>query len=261
VVVENRSGAGSVIGTENIVRSAPDGYSLLLAAPHLVINPSLKKSMPYDAEKDLAPISQLVSSPTVLLVNPSLPVKNVRELVAYAKANPGKLSYGSSGSGTSGHLGMELINQMGEIDMVHIPYKGVGPALTDLMSGQTQVMFAPLQAARLHIDSGKVRPLAVATGKRSRIMPDLPTVAESGLPGFQVDAWYGLLAPAGTPKPVILKLHGALKEIMHMPDVLKRIEVEGADPVVSTPSEFAVFIKAEIPKWQAIVKKSGATLD
>lgn len=261
VVVENRGGGGSVIGTDIVAKAPPDGYTILLVAPDLAINQSLRSQLPYDAQKSFAPVTLLVFGPTVLCVHPSLPVTNLRELIAYAKARPGQLSYASGGNGTVGHLGMELLKHMAGIDMVHIPYKGTAAVVTAVLTGEVQVAFAQMATVRPQFMSGKLRVLAVASGVRAQAMPDLPTVAEAGLPGFKADVWFGVVAPAGTPSAIVSRLNSEIGKIMRMPDVREQLLPQGIEPVTNTPEEFAALIHTEIAKWSELVKKTGARVD
>ena len=261
VVVENRGGASSIIGTDLVAKAPSDGYTILLVAAQLASNPSLHSKLPYDAEKSFAPVTLLVSSPTVLIVHPSLPVSNLRELIAYAKSRPGQLSYASGGNLTGSHLAGELLKHMAGIDMLHVPYKGTVAAVTAVLSGEVQVAFAQMSNVRPFILSGKLRALAVASGMRSQVMPDLPTVAEAALPGFKVEVWFGVVAPVGTPSAIVSRLNTEIGKIMSMPDVRKQLAPLGAEPVTNTPEEFAAFIRSEIANSAELVKKSGARVD
>lgn len=261
VVVENRGGGGSVIGTDLVAKAPADGYTILLVAPDLTINQSLHSKLPYDAEKSFAPVSLLAYGPMALNVHPSLAVKNVGELIAYAKARPGKLSYASGGNGTVSHLGMELFKHMAGVDLLHVPYKGTAAVVTAVLAGEVQVAFAQVATVRPQAASGKVRPLAVASGMRSQAMPDLPTVAEAGLPGFKAEVWFGVVAPAGTPGGIITRLNSEIRKAVGMPDVRERLLNQGIEPATNGPEEFAALIRAEIPKWAELVKKTGARVD
>ena len=261
VVVENRGGGGSVIGTEIVAKAPSDGYTLLIVAPDLAINQSLRSKLPYDAEKSFAPVALLVFSPTVLCVNPSLPVNNLRELIAYAKSRPGQLSYASGGNGTGAHLAMELLKNIAGIEIVHVPYKGVAAAVTAVLAGEVQVAFAQMSTARPQFLAGKLRALAVSSSTRSRAMPDLPSVAEAGLPGFKADVWFGVVAPAGTPGAIVSRLNSEIGQIMRAPDVQQQLLPQGIEPATGTPAEFAAFISVEIAKWAEVVKRTGARVD
>ena len=261
VVVDNRGGGGSTIGTGIVAKAAPDGYTLLLVAPDIAINESLYSALPYNAAKDFSPITLAAYSPMVLVAYPSLKATSVAELIALAKANPGKLNYASGGNGTGAHLAMEEFKTKAGIDMVHIPYKGVGPATVAMLGGEASVMFLQLAVAQPHIQAGKLHALAIASAERSPIMPNVPAVAESGLPGFDVTPWFGVMAPAGTPKEVIKRLNSAITEILKQPDVKAQLIKQGAQPVGNSPEAFAAFIDQEIPRWAKVVKASGAHIN
>jgi tripartite-type tricarboxylate transporter receptor subunit TctC len=260
-VVENRAGAGGNIGAEAVARSPADGYTLLVATTAHAINPSLFKQLGYDLQKDFAPVSQLTGGPLVIVVNPSLPAKNVPELIALAKSKPGALNFASSGNGQSTHLSAELFSSMAGIKMNHVPYKGSAPALTDVIGGQADLMFDTMLSAMPQVKTGKLRALAVTSAARSPAAPDLPTVAESGLPGYEAIAWNGLLAPAGTPKDVVAKLNAELKRALEAPEVKERFAAQGFGAAWTPPEKYAAFMQAELAKWAKVVKTSGATVD
>jgi len=257
VLADNRPGAGGNIGVDLAAKSAPDGYTIVLgAAGAIAINQSLMGSLPYDPQKDLAPIALLATIPIVLAVNPATAAGSVRELIVLAKAKP--LAFASAGNGTAMHLAGELFKLKAGVDLQHVPYKGSGPAVTDLMGGQVPVAFVDLSSALPHIRSGKVRALAVASGKRTITAPEIATIAESGIPGYDAVGWFGLFAPAGTPREIVNKLNAEVQRIMQLPEVRDRALAAGAEPAAGTPEEFAAYIRTEIPKWAEVVKVSGA---
>ncbi|MDM0119703.1 tripartite tricarboxylate transporter substrate binding protein [Variovorax arabinosiphilus] len=260
-IVDNRPGAGGNPGAELVARSPADGYTLVVATTAHAINPSLFKNLGYSLSKDFAPVSQLTSGPLVIVANPQLPAKNVAELIALAKARPGELNFASSGNGQSTHLSAELFAAMAGVKMNHIPYKGSAPALTDTMGGQTQLMFDTMLSAMPHVKAGKLKALAVTSATRSPVAPDLPTVAESGLPGYEAIAWNGLLAPAGTPPEVLARLSAELKKVLAAPDVKDKFEAQGFAASWNSPEDFGRFMSAEVDKWAKVVKVSGAKVD
>ena len=262
VIVDNRAGAGGNIGGALAAKAAPDGYTLFMGTVGThAINQSLYKKMPFDPIKDFAPLTRVAMVPNLLVAHPSKPYKNVKELIAYAKANPGKVNFGSSGSGSSIHLSGELFNAMAKVEMVHVPYKGSAPAVSDLIGGQIDIMFDNMPSAIQHVRAGKLRPLAVTTAKRSPELPDVPTIAEAGVPGYEATSWFGMFAPAGTPAPVIAKLNGALVKVLADPEVKKKLAEQGAEPYAEKPEQFAEFIRKETAKWSKVVKDSGASAD
>ena len=259
VVIENKAGASGMVGADIVAKSAPDGYTLLLGnIASLAINVGIYDKMPYDPLKDLTPIVRTVDVNYVLIVHPSVPAKSVAELVAYAKANPGKLSYGSAGSGSLPHLGTELFKAQTGTDIVHVPYKGGGPMVTDLLGGTVQMVIADQANLMPHVTSGKLRALAVATPKRSPNAPELPTIAESGLAGYDATAWQGMLGPAGMPPDIVQRLNDAMNKVMAMPAVRERLVSGGLEPVGGTPADFGRFIASETAKWTKISKAVGA---
>jgi len=261
-VVDNRAGAGGNIGASLAAKAPADGYTLFMGTVGThAINQALYKKMPFDPVKDFAPISRVATVPNLLVAHPSQPYKTVKELIAYAKANPGKVTFGSPGSGASPHVSGELFKSMTGTDLLHVPYKGSAPAMTDLLGGQISIMFDNMPSAIQHVRSGKLRPIAVTTAKRSPELPDVPTIAEAGVPGYEAMSWFGMFAPAATPKPVLDKLNAALVKVLNQPDVKKKIAEQGGDVVAETPAQFAAFIKAESAKWGKVVKESGATVD
>ena len=257
VIVENRPGAGTMIGGEAVARAAPDGYTLLMGISTLAINPAMYKKVPYDALKDLAPISQAVALSNVLVIHPSLPSRNLKEFIAFAKARPGELNFASAGKGTSPHLSMELFLVLAKLKMLHVPYKGSGPGVTDLIAGHVPVMMPNMLSAQPHIKSGRLRALGVTGSKRAPGADDIPTIAEAGVPGYEAVQWYGVLAPAGTPNDIISKLHAGVVRAVQNPDVRKRLMNDGAEPVGSSPQQFAAYIRAETDKWAKVIKAAG----
>ncbi len=259
VVVDNRPGAGGNIGTDIVAKSAPDGYTLLMgSAGPLAINASLFDKMPFDPIRDLAPVTLAASTPNVLVVHPSLKAATVNELIALAKARPGEINFASSGHGTPAHLAGELFNSMAGVKLVHVPYKGAAPALADLLGGQVQLMFSTMPPALPHVKDGKLRALAVTSSKRSRAMPELPTVDEVALPGFEANTWHGVVVPADTPAAIVARLNREIVAILHLPEVVERLSGQGAEALGSTPEEFAAYIRSESVKWAKVVRDSGA---
>ena len=264
--IDNKAGASGMIGAAEVAKAAPDGYTLLGNASIHVINPSLYAKSAFDAIADFTPITQLAGVPLILVVNNELPVKNVRELIAYARAHPGKLNFASSGNAAAPHLAGESFKLASGIQMQHVPYKGSAPALTDLIGGQVQLMFDSMPSAMPHVKAGKLRPLGVTTLRRSAALPDLPTVAEAAvaearLAGFDISTWYGLWAPKNTPREIVERLAAETAKILKLPDVRERYAALGAEPVGSTPDEFAAYCRSELAKWAKVVKESGAKAD
>jgi tripartite-type tricarboxylate transporter receptor subunit TctC len=262
VVVDNRPGAAGNIGADLVAKSAPDGYTLLMGTVGThAINPGLYAKMPYDHVKDFVPVVLVAGVPNVLAVYPAFPVNSVAELIALAKSKPGTINFASSGSGTSIHLSGELFKTMAGVDMTHIPYKGSSPALTDLMGGQVQIMFDNLPSSLPLIKAGKLRAIAVTSLKRAPALPDVPTISESGLPGFEASSWFGVLAPAGTPAPIVAKLNADVNKWLQSPEAREQLLAQGANAAGGTPEQFAAHIRAETEKWAKVVKASGAKAD
>lgn len=259
IIIENKPGAGGNIGAQQAARAKADGYTLFMGTVGThAINQSLYKKLPYDPLKDFTPLSRVATVPNLLVAHPSRPYKTVQEMIAYAKANPGDVTYGSPGSGASPHVSGALFQSMTGAELTHIPYKGSAPAVSDLLGNQIAVMFDNMPSAIQHVHSGKLRPIAVTTAKRSPELPDVPTIAEAGVPGYEATSWFGLWAPAGTPAPVLDKLHSALTKVLQDPAVVKKIADQGGEVVIDTPAEFEAFIQSEAAKWGKVVKESGA---
>jgi tripartite-type tricarboxylate transporter receptor subunit TctC len=262
IIVENKPGAGGGVGAEQVAKSPPDGYTIMggTISTH-AINASLYKNLPYDPVRDFAPITLIVRVPNMLVVNPDVPAKDVRELIALLKANPGKYSFASSGNGTSQHLSGELFKVMTGVEMQHVPYRGSPPALADVVGGQVTMTFDNITTAWPLVKGGKLRALAVTTAKRSPIAPDVPTLAESGLAGYEIGSWQGVFAPAGVPPEIVKRFNAEIVRIINAPDVRQKLLDMGAEPAPNTPEEFAAMVKAEVAKWSDVVRKSGATVD
>lgn len=256
-VVENRPGASTNIGTETVARAPADGYTVLSTTLTLVVNPSMFAKLPFNVEKDLAPVSLLVAAPYAIVVHPSVPAKSIRELLALAKAHPGKLNYASGGNGTNFHVSAELFKHYTGTQIAHVPYKGGGPALASVIGGETDITIPSLGAVLPHVNSGRVRALAITSAERSPIMPNLPTVSESGVPDYVFTSWVGVLVPAGTPPNIITALNGYLVKAVRAPEVVNRLAADGTQIIAGSPEQFAALIKTEIPRWAKVIKASG----
>jgi tripartite-type tricarboxylate transporter receptor subunit TctC len=256
VVTENRGGAGGNVGAEAAARSAPDGYTIVLVAPSLAISPTLYSKLNYDPIKDFAPIALVAQVPNVMITHPSVPATTLAEFIAYARANPGKLNFGSGGLGTSNHLAGELFNLRTGAGLIHVPYKGVNLAMNGVLAGEVHLVFIGVPVPAPHIKAGRLRALAVLARERSPLIPEVPTAAEAGLADFDVTTWYGILAPAGTPRPIIQRLNGELTNMMQAPEIKERLGALGTDPLTSTPEEFGAYIKQEIAKWGDVIRKA-----
>jgi len=261
VVIDNRPGANSIIGTEMVVRAAPDGYTGLIVASGLAVNPSLVRKLPYDTLKDLAPVTLVGSTPLLVAAHATLPANNVKELIALAKAHPGELNYASSGNGSPANLAGALLNVMAGINLVHVPYKGTAQATTDVIGGQVQLAFPSMTSTLPHVKSGKLKALAMTGSRRSPLAPDLPTVAESGVPGYQASIWNGLLLPAATPKSIVAKLNAEVVKVLRAPETQERYASMGADVLSGSPAEFDAFIRAEMKKWDKVIREAGIRVD
>ena len=262
VVVENKAGAGGNIGAAYAAKAPADGHTLFMGTVGThAINAALYKKLPYDPIKDFAPLSRVAMVPNLLVAHPSQPYKTVQEMIAYAKANPGKINFGSPGNGSSPHLSGELFKSLAKVDMVHVPYKGSAPAVSDLLGNQIAIMFDNLPSVIPHVRAGKLRAIAISTAKRSADLPNVPTIAEAGVPGYEATSWFGMFAPAATPAPVLAKISAALSKVLANAEVKKKIDDQGGEPANETPAQFADFIQKETQKWGKVVKESGASLD
>jgi tripartite-type tricarboxylate transporter receptor subunit TctC len=262
VVVDNRAGANGIVGLQALMQSPPDGYTLAVgAAGPLAVNPSLYDKLPYDPLKDFSPITNMVNYPLLLVVHPSVPVKTTQDLVNLAKAKPKQLYFASPGSGNSGHLAGELLNSMANVQTVHVPYKGQGPALSDLISGQVQMLYSSIPSVLPQVKSGQLNALAVGSAKRVPSLPDIPTISESGVPGYEAYSWVGMVAPAKTPKDIVNRLNREIVDILKQKDVSEKLNQQGALPVGDSPEQFAAYIKAEIDKWGAVVRAANIKAD
>jgi len=260
-VVENRPGGGGAAGSDFVAKSTPDGHTLLTISISHAVLPSSHKNLPYNPERDLTPIAVMVNSPNILVAHPSLPVRSVKELIAYARKRPGQIDYASSGSASPSHLATENLKLLSKIDLTHVPYKGTAPGLTDVLAGRVSLMFTSIISARHLIDAGKLRVLATAGSKRAAAAPDIPTIAEAGVPGYAVDVWYAMLAPSGMPRPTLERLNHAVAKILHAPDVTKKLASIGLEPVAENLAATDAYIKSEIRKWARVVEAAKITSD
>ena len=261
VIVENRPGATTTIGVNHVVRSAPDGYTLLMGVSSLAINPHILKNVPYDALKDLAPVSQVLVTPNIMVAHPSLPARTVKELIAFARPRPGQLNIAAGGAGSSQHLAIELFNYMARTKIMHIPYKGQGMAMIDVVAGQVTLMMSNLLSALPHIRNNRLRALGVTGAKRALVAADIPTIAEAGVPGYEVLQWYAVFAPAATPREIVGRLHGAVTHALQDPKIRERIVADGGEPVGSTPEELGAILRADYRKWGEVIRKAGIRVD
>ena len=256
IVVDSRPGAATIVGTEIASKAAPDGYTLLMITTTFAINPGLYPKLPYDPVKDFMPVTQLNSQPNVVVVTPSFPGKSVKDLMALAKARPGELTFATPGAGSAPHLSAEMFQRAAGVSMIHVPYKGIPPAVTDVIGGRVTMLFTTTISAAPHIKAGKLRALAITSAKRQSSMPDVPTIGET-LPGYRAEAFQGMVAPAGVPQAIVNKVSAEVARVVRLPDVSQRFELDGAEPVGSTPKEFAAFLKAEMQKWDKVIKDAG----
>jgi tripartite-type tricarboxylate transporter receptor subunit TctC len=261
VIVDNRPGANTIVGTELLVKSAPDGYTFILLPNSFATNPSFYPKLPYDTMKDVAPVAQVAQSPQMIVAHPSVPAKTLKELLALAKATPGTLSYGTSGNGSVGHLAGALLTMMTGVKFTHIAYKGTAPALQDLIGGHIPLNFSSMIATLPHVRSGKLKIIAITTAKRAKAIPDVPTFAESGVPGYEATLWYGILAPARTPEPIVKRMNAELATVLKNPDVIEKLSSQAVEPYHTSPEQFAALIRAEFAKWSKVISTSGMKSD
>jgi tripartite-type tricarboxylate transporter receptor subunit TctC len=262
MILDNRGGAGGIVGTEIVARAAPDGYSFLVGtAGGMTINPALQPKLPYDPFRDFAPVGMLVNNPQILVAHPAVPAKSLKELVALAKAKPGQLNFASAGTGTATHLGLELLKITAGLDAVHVPYKGGAPAVTDLIGGQVQLLWVSIPSVLPHVKSGRLRALAVSTAKRSASAPDIPTVAESGYPGFEYSNWNALFAPAKTPSAIVTKVNGAIVKVLGEAEIAQKLSSQGADPAPGSPEDLARYMRTDFERWKKVIRNAGIKPD
>jgi len=259
VVIDNRGGAGGTIGTDIAAKAPPDGYTMLVNNISLAVNHTLFRKLPYDTLKDLAPVSLVGRQPNIVVVHPALPAKSMRELIELARTKPGQLNYGSGGNGTASHLATEMLKLMTKTDLVHVPYKGLGPALTDLIGGRLELIISTMASALPQMKAGKLRPLAVTTARRSSFFPEVPTMNEAGVKGYEFSTWYGLLVPAGTPQTIVDRLNREAVKAVASPAVIEQFSGQGLEPAASSPQEFGAYLRSEVSKWSRVIKASGAT--
>lgn len=261
MVIDNRGGANGQIATEIAAKADPDGHTLLIISAGHTVNATLYPKLPYDSVRDFAPITRMVSGPAIVIVHPSLPARSVKELIAYARANPGRINFASSGTGAPSHLAVELFKVMTQTDLVHVPYKGMAPGITDLLGGQVQVSFPTMVAGLVHARAGRLRALAVTSAQRSAAAPELPTMAEAGVPGYEANNWYGIIAPARTPAAIVTRLNAELARILALPDVRDRLSAQGMDPASTTPAAFTAYIQSEIRKWAGVIRAAHVKVE
>ena len=261
VVIDNRPGASGIVGTDIVAKAQPDGYTVLMMSLTLTVNPSLYRKLPYHTEKDLTPVTLVASAPLILVIHPAVPAKSLKEFIAYAKANPGKLNFGSGGTGATPHLAGEMLKAMAGLQMTHVPYKGGGPALADLVSGQIQLMLENIPSTLPFVKQGRLRVLAVSSRGRSALLPDVPAIEEAGLKGYEIVGWNGLFVPAGTPRPAIARIHADTAKALTLPEVKERLASMGAEGVGNTPEQFTAFVRNEIRKWAKVVKEAGLKVE
>lgn len=261
IIVENRPGANTIVGTELVAKSQPDGYTLILLPNSFATNPSFYPKLPYDTARDFAPVGQIAQSPQMLVAHPSVPARTLKELLAFAKAKPGQLSYGTSGNGSTGHLATVLLSMMTGVELVHVPYKGTAPAVNDLLGGHIPLMTSSMLATLPHVRAGRLRIIALTTARRSKAIPEVPTIAESGVPGYEATLWYGMLAPARTPDAIIKRVNSELATVLKHPEVVEKLSTQAVEPHHTSPDQFAALIRTELAKWSKVISASGVKAD